>query len=78
MTAEAQGVHKGEGHSVGTRAEIWEGSSCGKMWGGNASANEVLKNFESAALMTGTTKVDFQADGTTVRRRTMLKQESRR
>ena len=49
VTAEAQGVHEAEGHSVGTpaetalaRVESWENV------GRNASANEVLKKFENA------------------------------
>ena len=34
VTAEAQGIHKADGHGVGIAAETaLEGSSCGKMWG---------------------------------------------
>ena len=49
MTAEAQGVHEAESHGVGTPAETALGRV--ELWknvGGNASANEVLKKFESA------------------------------
>ena len=49
MTAEAQGIHKAEGHGVGTPAETALGRV--ELWknvGGNASVNEVLENFESA------------------------------
>ena len=49
VAAEAQGVHKAEGHSVGTPAEtaltrvgLWKNARR------NASVNEVLENFESA------------------------------
>ena len=38
MAAEAQGVHKAEGHP----------SSCGRMVERSASVNEVLEKFESA------------------------------
>ena len=63
------------------------------MWG-NASIDQVLEKFESARcernrtigikggspsrLMTGMMRLDFQADGTTARRRTRLKKESKR
>ena len=49
VTAEAPGIHKAEGHSVGTPAETALGRV--ELWknvGGNASINEVLENFESA------------------------------
>ena len=49
VTAEAQGIHKAEGHSVGTKAETALGRV--ELWknvGSNASVNEVLENFESA------------------------------
>ena len=49
MTVEAQGIHKAEGHSVGTPAETAVGRV--ELWknvGGNASIDQVLKNFESA------------------------------
>ena len=49
VTAEAQSVHEAEGHGVGTPVETALGRV--ELWGnvgGNASVNEVLKNFESA------------------------------
>ena len=49
MAAEAQGVHKAEGHSIGTPAETAVGRV--ELWknvGRNARVNEVLENFESA------------------------------
>ena len=49
MTAEAQGIHKAEGHNIGTPAETALGRV--ELWknvGGNASRDQVLKNFESA------------------------------
>ena len=49
VTTEAQGIHKAEGHSVGTPAETALGRV--ELWknvGGNASIDQVLKNFESA------------------------------
>ena len=89
VTAEAPGIHKTEGHSVGTPAETALGRV--ELWknvGSNASIDKVLKNFEDARessevgspsrLMTGTTRLDFQADGPTERRRTRLKKGSRR
>ena len=49
MTAEAQGNHKAEGHSVGTptetalgRIELWKNVAS------NANIHQVLKNFEGA------------------------------
>ena len=49
VTAEAQGIHKAEGHSVGTPAETALGRV--ELWknvGGNASINQVLENTERA------------------------------
>ena len=49
MAAEAQGVHKTGGHSVGTPAETALGRV--ELWknvGRNASIDQVLENFESA------------------------------
>ena len=50
VTAEAHGIHKAEGHSVGTpmetalgRIELW------KNVGSNASIDQVLKNFDDGA-----------------------------
>ena len=50
MTADAHGIHKTEGHSVGTpmetapgRIELW------KNVGSNASIDQVLKNFDDGA-----------------------------
>ena len=56
VTAEAQGIHKAEGHSLGIPAEtalgrvdLWKNVCvCGEVGGGNASINQVLENFESA------------------------------
>ena len=49
VTTEAQGIHKAEGHSVGTPAETALGRV--ELWknvGGDACIDQVLKNFESA------------------------------
>ena len=49
VAAEAQGVHKAEGHSAGTRAETALGRvELRKNVGRNASINQVLEEFESA------------------------------
>ena len=98
MAPEAQGVHKAEGHSVGTpaetalgRVELWK--NVGRK---EERTDQALDNCERrkrrremgrkesrevgspSRLMTGTTELDFQVDGTTARRRTRLKKESRR
>ena len=47
VTAEEQGIHKAEGHSVGTPTEIVLGRV--ELWKnveGDASTNQVLENFE--------------------------------
>ena len=76
MPAEAQGVHEAEGHGVGTPAEAALGSV--ELWnvGRNAQIRcskslKLLKARElestevrsQSRLMTGTTRPDFQADG---------------
>ena len=49
MAAEAPGVHKDEGHSVGTQAETAVGwVELWKNMGRNASVNQVFENIESA------------------------------
>ena len=49
VAAEAQGVHKAEGHNVGTPAETFLGRV--ELWknvGRNASIDQMLEEFESA------------------------------
>ena len=57
VEAEAQGVHKAEGHNVGTPAETALGRV--ELWknvGRNASIDQMLEEFESARCETNRTK----------------------
>ena len=68
MAAQAQGVHEAEGHGVGTPAEAALGRV--EFWK-DVGAMRAMERWESrevgspSRLMTGTTKLDFQVEGTT-------------
>ena len=66
VAAEAQGLHKAEGHSIGTptetalgRIELWK-----NVWR-NASIDQVLKDFESARCERNVT-IGIKGGGVTI------------
>ena len=89
MAAEAQRVHKAGGYppwegsscgrmvgrtaSVNEVLEKFESAGCERN-----GRNESREVGSPSRLLNGTTKLDFQEDGNTARRRTRLKKESRR
>ena len=63
---------------------VWEGSSCGRIWGAMSiircskaqEVREMTTGVESPSrLMTRTSRLDLQAEGTTAKRKMMLKKE---